>query len=236
METATPSLFFAFGAGVLSFLSPCCVPVYPSYLSYLTGISLADIESGSKEARGQVLRHALFFIAGFSVIWVALGLVTSALAGLFYSGRGVLRIIGAVIMVAMGLNLLGVIRVPLLQREARVHLARKPAGYAGSFIVGLAFAAGWTPCIGPILMAVLALAAQRPGAGVPLLLAYSVGFALPFLALAYGLASARWLARYSRIVERVGGGLMVLTGLLLGTGRLERMLAWLVSVTNFSGF
>lgn len=236
METATPSIVFAFGAGVLSFLSPCVVPVYPSYISYLTGMSLGEIESGGARARAQVMQHAVFFMLGFSVIWVALGLVTSALSGLFYSGRGVLRLVGGVIMVAMGLALLGVLRIPLLQREARVQLARKPAGYVGSFVVGLAFAAGWTPCIGPILTAVLALAASQPGTGVPLLLAYSLGFALPFLLLAYGLGSARWLARYSGLVERVGGGLMILTGVLLATGRLERILAWLIAVTGFSGF
>lgn len=231
-----PGLVFAFGAGVLSFLSPCCLPIYPSYLSYLTGMSVGELQQNNPRARGHVLRHALVFVLGFSVIWVALGLGASALGQFFVGNRDLLSRIGGALVILMGLALLGVLKIPFLMREARLQLARKPQGYLGTFVVGLAFAAGWTPCIGPILTAVLAVAAQSPGQGAPLLLAFSLGFAVPFILLAYALGSARWLMRYSLALERVGGGLMVVMGLLLITGRLERLTAWLIEVTGFAGF
>ncbi len=231
-----PGLVLAFGAGVLSFLSPCCLPIYPSYLSYLTGLSVGELQENSPEVRSRVLRHAIVFVLGFSVIWVALGLSASVLGQFFYGYRDLLTKVGGILVTVMGLSLLGVIRIPFLMREARVQLAQKPQGYVGTFVVGLAFAAGWTPCIGPILTAVLAVAMQSPGQGAPLLLAFSLGFAVPFLALAYALGSARWLARYSLVLERVGGALMVAMGLLLVTGRLSRLTAWLIDLTGFSGF
>lgn len=232
----SPGLILAFGAGVLSFLTPCCLPIYPSYLSYLTGLSVGELQQRNPATRGYVLRHALIFVLGFSVIWVALGLGASALGQFFIGNRQILSRIGGILVIAMGLALLGVLRIPLLMREARIQLARKPEGYLGTFVVGLAFAAGWTPCIGPILTAVLAVAAASPGQGAPLLLAFSAGFAVPFLLLAYALGSARWLGRYSLALERVGGALMVAMGALLLSGRLERLTAWLIEVTGFAGF
>lgn len=231
-----PGLILAFAAGVLSFLSPCCLPIYPSYLSYLTGMSVGELQQNSPQARGRVLSHATAFVLGFSVIWVALGLGASALGQFFAGNRVLLSRFGGALVILMGLALLGVLKIPFLMREARMQLARKPQGYLGSFVVGLAFAAGWTPCIGPILTAVLAVALQSPGQGAPLLLAFSLGFAVPFLLLAYALGSARWLARYSPGLERVGGALMVAMGLLLISGRLERLTAWLIEITGFRGF
>lgn len=235
----SPNLFLAFGAGVLSFLTPCCLPIYPSFLSYVTGVSMDEISAGSRAARSRVLKHSLAFFIGFSVIYVSLGLTASALGSFFYSSRGWLPIVGGAFVILMGLTLLGV-QVPFLSRfmmrDARIQLANRPEGYLGTVVVGLAFAAGWTPCIGPILGAVLALAANSPGQGGILLLAYSIGFAIPFVALAYGLGSVRALSKYSIWVERVGGGLMVLMGILLATGYMERMSAWLLEVTGFQGF
>lgn len=232
----TPNLFLAFGAGVLSFLTPCCLPIYPSFLSYVTGMSLDELSAGSKQVRARILQHSLAFFIGFSTIYVALGLAASALGSFFYSSRGWLPIVGGIWVILMGLTLLGVIRVPFLMREVRYQFANKPQGYLGSVLVGLAFAAGWTPCIGPILGAVLALAAGSPGMGGLLLLVYSIGFALPFIGLAYGLGSVRLLSRYSLLVERIGGGIMVLMGVLLATGYMERLSAWLIEITGFQGF
>lgn len=232
----TPNLFLAFGAGVLSFLTPCCLPIYPSFLSYVTGISLDELSAGTRQVRVRILQHSLAFFIGFSTIYVALGLAASALGSFFYSSRGWLPIVGGIWVVLMGLTLLGIVRIPFMMREVRYQFANKPQGYLGSAVVGLAFAAGWTPCIGPILGAVLALAAGSPGMGGLLLLVYSIGFALPFIGLAYWLGSVRFLSRYSLAVERVGGGIMVLMGVLLATGYMERMSAWLIEVTGFQGF
>lgn len=235
-----PNLFFAFGAGVLSFMSPCCLPIYPSFLSYVTGVSIDEISAGSKAARSRVLQHSLAFFAGFSTIYVALGLTASALAGFFVGGREWLPVVGGIWVAAMGLALMGVVKIPFLMRDRRVQLARKPQGLLGSAAVGLAFAAGWTPCIGPILGGVLALAVASPGYGGLLLLAYSIGFAIPFVALAYSLSSVRWLSQYSHVVERVGGTIMVAMGLLLAFGLMERLSAflniWVFELTGFQGF
>jgi len=231
-----PNLLLAFGAGVLSFMSPCCLRIYPSFLSYVTGVSMDELSAGTRAARSRVLGHSIAFFIGFSSIYVSLGLAASALGSFFFSSRGWLPVVGGIFIILMGLSLLGVVRLPFLMRERRIHLASRPEGYLGSVLVGLTYAAGWTPCVGPILGAVVALAMNRPGEGAILLFAYSVGFALPFVLLAYALGSVRALARYSVWVERVGGGLMVLMGILLATGYLEQVSAWLLQVTGFQGF
>jgi cytochrome c-type biogenesis protein len=217
-------------------MTPCCLPIYPSFLSYVTGVSIDELTAGTKAARTRMLQHSLAFFVGFSVIYVSLGLAASALGSFFYEGRSWLPIVGGIWVALMGLTLLGVIKLPFLMREQRVQFASKPQGYVGSVLVGLAFAAGWTPCIGPILGAVLAMAATNPGMGGILLLAYSIGFAIPFVALAYFLGSVRWLTRYTLVIERIGGGLMLFMGVLLATGYMEKMSAWLLRVTGFSGF
>lgn len=236
---ASPNLVIAFGAGVLSFLSPCCLPIYPSFLSYVTGVSMDQLSAGTRAARSRVLKHSLAFMVGFSTIYVALGLTASALGSFFYASQGWLPVVGGSFVVLMGLSLLGV-RIPLLSRlmmrDTRIQLANRPEGYLGSVLVGLTYAAGWTPCVGPILGAVMALALNNPGQGALLLLAYSVGFAIPFILLAYGLGSVRILARYSRVVERVGGAIMVLMGILLATGYMQWLSGWLIDVTGFVGF
>lgn len=232
-------IVLAFGAGVLSFLTPCCLPIYPSFLSYVTGVSMDELSAGTRVARARVLKHSLAFFVGFSAIYVSLGLTASALGSFFYSSRDWLPIAGGIFVGLMGLTMLGV-RIPVLSRfmmrDTRVQFANRPQGYLGTVVVGLAFAAGWTPCIGPILGAVLAMAANSPGKGGLLLLVYSIGFAIPFVGMAYALGSIRFLSRYSIWVERVGGGLMVMMGILLATGYMERMSAWLLEVTGFAGF
>jgi cytochrome c-type biogenesis protein len=232
---ASPNLLLAFGAGVLSFMTPCCLPIYPSFLSYVTGVSIDELNSGTKATRKRVLQHSIAFFIGFSTIYVALGLSASALGQFFVEGRKWIPLVGGIWIVIMGLTLLGVLKIPFLMRDRRMHFANKPQGLFGSVLVGLAFAAGWTPCVGPILGAVLALAATSHGYGGLLLLAYSIGFAIPFMLLAYALGSVRWLTRYTLVIERVGGGLMVLMGILLATGYMERMSGWLIQISGFRG-
>lgn len=240
-----PSLLLAFGAGVLSFMTPCCLPIYPSFLSYVTGVSMDELSAGTRAARARVLGHSIAFFIGFSAIYVSLGLAASALGSFFYAGRCWFQVgkwcfglptLGGIWIILMGLALLGILRVPFLMRERRIQLADKPQGYLGSALVGLTFAAGWTPCVGPILGAVLGLAAVNSGQGGLLLLAYSVGFAIPFVALAYTLGSVRKLSRYSGLLERVGGAVMVVMGILLVSGYMVKFSAWLIQVTGFQGF
>lgn len=231
MEVANPGILLAFGAGLLSFLSPCCLPLYPSYISYISGVSAADLRGQpTREQRIKAMQHTLFFLLGFSAIFVALGLSTSLLAQFFIGYKLWIQRLGGLLVILFGLALLGVLRLGFLQREKRIQLSRQPSGYLGSAAVGFAFAAGWTPCIGPIMASVLVLAASQPASGLPLMLAYTLGFAIPFLVLAWTLGSLQFFSRYSRWVDRVGGGLLVVMGALLFTGTMNRLTAALIGL------
>jgi len=231
---ASPGFLFAFGAGLLSFLSPCVLPLLPAYLGFLTGMSRDELTGVA--ARRVVLRHALAFLAGFGVVFLALGALVESASILLTTYGAFVRIAGGVLVLLLGLSTLGWLRVNALKMERRVHLKGKPAGYLGSALVGLAFAAGWTPCMGPILAGVLFVAAQQPALGVPLLLTYALGFSVPFLLGAFFLERMRSLNRFTPTLERVGGGLMLLTGVLLITNGFAVISQYLVNVVGFQGF
>ena|SRR5213594_4917883 len=229
----TPSLAIAFVAGLLSFLSPCVLPLIPSYVGFLTGLTLEELEV----RRGTALAHALWFVAGFSLIFVALGATASALgAALLHSQVWIARI-GGVIVILFGLYLLGLLRPGFMLRERKIQLAGKPLGYVGSAFVGITFGAAWTPCIGPILGAILTLAAAQAsvGHGSALLAAYSLGLAIPFLVTA--LALDRFLVWFRRFrpyiawVERIAGILLIILGLLLLTDRFTLIASYLQGLT-----
>ena len=229
----TPSFALAFVAGVLSFLSPCVLPLIPSYVGFLTGLTLEELEV----RRGTALTHALWFVAGFSLIFIALGATASALGVLLLRSQVWIGRIGGGVVILFGLYLLGVVRPGLLMRERKVQLARKPLGYLGSAFVGITFGAAWTPCIGPILGAILTLAAAQASVrhGAALLTAYSAGLALPFVVTA--LALDRFLSWFQRFrpylvwVERLAGILLILLGLLLVTDRFTLLAGWLQGLT-----
>ena len=229
----TPSFALAFVAGLLSFLSPCVLPLIPSYVGFLTGLTLEELEV----RRGTAVAHALWFVAGFSLIFIALGATASALGVLVLRSQVWIGRIGGGVVILFGLYLLGVLRPALLMRERKVQLARKPLGYLGSAFVGITFGAAWTPCIGPILGAILTLAAAQAsvGHGAALLTAYSAGLALPFVVTA--LALDRFLAWFQRFrpyllwVERTAGTLLILLGLLLVTDRFTLLAGWLQGLT-----
>lgn len=216
------SIFIAVTAGLLSFLSPCVLPIVPSYLSFVTGMTLDDLQSSSD--RRQVMAHALLFVAGFSGVFIILGAGASFLGVFFQAYEEWIARVGGVLIILLGLHLIGVFRILPLMRERRLHLADKPGGHLGTLAVGAAFGAGWTPCIGPVLGAILTLASTQDTvwAGVGLLTAYSAGLAVPFLLAA--LALDRFLHTFKRmrrwipILEKVSGALLVLLGILLVTG------------------
>jgi len=222
-------------AGVLSFLSPCVLPLVPSYLSFVTGMSLEDLQEGVD--RRATLIHSLLFVLGFSIIFIMLGASASFL-GVFlkYYEEWIARV-GGVIIIVLGLHLVGVFRITALMRERRVHVNDKPAGYIGTVAIGAAFGAGWTPCIGPVLGAILTLAGTQDTvwAGVGLLSAYSLGLAVPFLLSA--LALDQFLKTFSRfrtmlpIIEKASGVLLIVLGLLLVTGSFTILSAYLVRFT-----
>jgi cytochrome c-type biogenesis protein len=211
------SLALSFSAGLLSFVSPCVLPLIPSYLTFVTGIGFDELGN----ARRAALLHAFLFVLGFTLIFVALGASATVLGRVLIHYRVWITRLGGALIVLFGLYLLGAVRVTAFDRERRVHLANKPVGYLGSVLVGVAFGAGWTPCLGPILGAILTYTAATAdlSRGLPLLLAYSVGLALPFLLAA--VAVERFLETVSRLkphlarVSQVSGALLVVVGLLM---------------------
>lgn len=228
-------LALAFVAGVISFLSPCVLPLVPSYLSFITGISLEDLQQGVD--RRAALVHAALFVAGFSAIFLVLGASASFLGRLLRSYEAWITRIGGVVVILLGLHLTGVLRFAPLMRERRIHLQRKPMGYLGTAGVGAAFGAGWTPCIGPVLGAILTFASTREQfwQGVGLLASYSAGLALPFLLTALGLnAFLGTFSRFRRLLPSLqvaSGVLVIVFGLLLLSGTFTILSAYLVRLT-----
>ncbi|MFD0711031.1 cytochrome c biogenesis CcdA family protein [Paenibacillus sp. GCM10027626] len=227
------NVWIAFGAGIASFISPCCLPLYPSYLSYITGISVTDLKSEKpgKAVRIRTMSHTLFFILGFSVIYYTLGYGTSAFADFFSEYQERIRQLSAVLIILMGLILTGLIQPKLLLKERKLPLKLEKSGYLASFVFGIGFSAGWSPCTGPILAAILALAASEPGTWFQLTTAYALGFAIPFFVLAFFIGSARWIVRYSALMMKIGGSIMILMGILLFTNQMTKITIWLNSIT-----
>lgn len=230
------SVVVAFSAGLLSFLSPCVLPLLPSYLSLLTGMSV-DRLRGAPESRVRVAAHAVAFIAGFSMVFVAMGASLSALGQFLLEYRDLIRRVGGALIVLFGLSVAGVLPLGWLGRSWQLPLRSRPAGLLGSWLVGVTFAVGWVPCVGPILGAILSLAAgsETVGAGVVMLGAYSAGLALPFflasLALGAVLAATRQLRPYLPAVERAAGVLLVLVGLLVFTNQFTVLNAYALRLT-----
>jgi cytochrome c-type biogenesis protein len=230
---ATISLAIAFSAGLLSFLSPCVLPLIPSYVTFITGLGL-DVVG---KARRTALTHGLLFVLGFTLIFLALGATATVLGRLLFAYRIWITRGGGLLLIVFGLYLAGVLRIGALDMERRVHLADKPLGYLGTLLVGIAFGAGWTPCLGPVLGGILAYTSSVADLerGLLLLFAYSMGLGVPFIASA--LMVDRFLDWFQRIrrhlglVNRVAGILMITVGVLLLTGAFTTMAGWLVDFT-----
>jgi len=233
--TESVGIGIAFGAGVLSFLSPCVLPLVPSYLSFVTGMSLEDLQEGVN--RRTTLIHALLFVAGFTGIFLLLGASASFLGQFLRAYETWISRVGGLLIIVLGLHLAGAFRLAPLLRERRVHLNDKPAGYLGTLGVGVFLGAGWTPCIGPVLGAILTFAASQEQfwSGVTLLLVYSMGLAVPFLLAALALdAFLRAFSRFRRFLPfvRVSSGiLLVFLGLLLLTGTFSALSTYLTRFT-----
>ena len=221
METVLLPLV-AVAAGVVSFTSPCCLPLIPGYLSYMSALPVSQL--GQVEARAATLSAALRFVAGFTAVFVALGVSFGVVGTTLVRQLPLIVRLAGVLIIVMGLAMIGLVKIPILYREKRFDLARLPAGPNGAFGLGMAFAFGWTPCIGPVLATILTAAAATRTVvwGGVLLAFYSVGLGLPFVGLALGFQRARgsldWLRRNGRWVEVAGGVLLVAVGLLFVSG------------------
>ena len=233
------SIFVAFAAGVFSFLSPCVLPLIPSYLSFVSGVSLDEMrsEQGRTRVCWRVVLNSLAFIVGFSLVFVSLGASASFLGGLFLSYRNAIRILGGVFIVLVGLYLIGAFKIGALERYLQFDLKDKPAGYLGSILVGITFAVAWTPCVGPILGATLALAstADDVGRGTLLLSSYAAGLALPFFLSALAINSflqfSQQIRRHISVIHVAGGVLLIIAGLLLITDYMTLLNAYVLRFT-----
>jgi cytochrome c-type biogenesis protein len=222
------TLLAAFAAGFLSFVSPCVLPLIPGYISFVSGVSVEEMRSDVTPAtsRLQVFLTSLAFVLGFSIVFVALGASATAIGKFLFAKLPLLSKIAGVILIVFGLHTMGEFRLAFLESEKRVHSQRKPAGPLGAILVGIAFAFGWTPCIGPILGGILAIAGSKNsvGEGITLLAVYSLGLGIPFLITSLAInqffGAAKKIRRYYHAIELTSGVLLIAIGVLIITGQL----------------
>lgn len=231
------NLLLAFGAGLLSFISPCSLPLYPAFLSYVTGVSLNELKEEKGMLNKKALVHTLLFLLGFSAIFMALGFSTSFIGTIFIQYQDLLRQIGAIIIVFFGLVVLGILNFDLLMSEKRVQFKKRPKGYIGSVLIGMGFAAGWTPCTGPILAGVIALGVSDPERGMLYMLFYVLGFSIPFLIMSMFIGKMKFLQNRSGLFMKIGGSLMIVMGILLYFDMMTKIIAFLTPFFgDFTGF
>ena len=235
-------MLLAIGAGALSFLSPCVLPIFPAYLSYITGISVKELQGNQDvKIRSKLLSHSVFFLLGVSLVFISLGVGASFLGQWLQtlligdSGLLIQRLAGVFIIV-MGLFVGGWMNIMALMKEKRFQSSKRPVGYLGTFFVGMGFAAGWTPCIGPIFGSILFLAASNPGQGIFYTVMYVIGFALPFIVLTFFLGSTKWIVRHSQVIMKTGAIIMIVMGLILFTGQLPYITEFLLKLVEGTWF
>lgn len=229
------NLLLAFAAGVLSFISPCCLPLYPAFLSYITGMSVDELQNGKGILQKRAMLHTTFFLIGFSIIFIALGFSTSLFGDLFSYYGDLIRQLGAILIVLLGLVILGVFRPKFMMTEKRMTFKDRPSGYLGSSVIGIAFAAGWTPCTGPILAGVIALGVSNPDQALVYMIAYILGFSIPFFFMSFFIGRMKWVKKYNRIIMKIGGIAMLIMGVILYFDWMTKLTSFL-SNNFFNGF
>lgn len=235
-------MLLALGAGALSFISPCVLPIFPAYLSYITGISVKELQVNSDlKIRSKLLSHSVFFLLGISLVFIGLGIGATYLGKfiqtLLLGDTGLLiQRLAGVFIIFMGLFVGGWINITTLMKEKRFHSPKRPVGYLGTFFVGMGFAAGWTPCIGPIFGSILFLAASNPGQGIIYTVMYVLGFALPFFLLTFFLGSTKWITRHTQVIMKTGAVVMVIMGFVLFTGQMPRITEFLLRLVQDTWF
>lgn len=219
------NIFIAFSAGILSFISPCCLPLYPAFLSYITGLSVSELKDESNKCNRKALLHTFFFLVGFSIIFVALGLSTSLFYELFYEYIDLIRQAGAVLIVLFGLIIVGFLQPKFLMKDRKMTFKSRPSGYIGSILIGIGYATGWTPCVGPILGAVMALGLYT-GQGLLYMIAYILGFSIPFFIMSFFIGKSGWIRKYNHNFTKIGGYLTIAMGIIL-------FFDWMTNITFF---
>lgn len=231
------NILLAFGAGFLSFISPCTLPLYPAFLSYITGMTLDELKTEKGMMQKRAILHTLFFLLGFSIIFIAIGFGTSLAKDFFFQYQDLLRQVGAILIVAFGFMIVGLLQVDFLMKDRKFQFKNRPSGYFGSVLIGLAFAAGWTPCTGPILAAIITLGGTNPDSAMWYMLAYYLGFAIPFFTLSFFISRMNWIRKHSQNIIVVGGYIMIAVGILLFFDGLTYIINLLLPVFDgFKGF
>ena len=231
------SIFLAFGAGFLSFISPCCLPLYPAFLSYITGMSVSELKEENAMLRKRSMIHTAFFLLGFSIIFIAIEFGTSFIGDIFTNYNDLIRQLGGIFIIVFGLIIVVVFKPKFLMQDRKFTFKNRPSGYFGSVLIGLAFAAGWTPCTGPILVSVIGLAATNPESAMIYMIAYILGFAIPFFVLSFFITKMSWIKRNSMKFMKIGGYVMIVMGIFLYFNWMTKIIVYFSSLFGgFTGF
>lgn len=226
------SILLVFSAGFLSFISPCCLPLYPAFLSYITGVSLQDLQGDRGIISKKSLLHTLFFLLGFSIVFIAIGFGTSFMGQLFITNQDLIRQLGAIAIFAFGMVTAGVWAPIFLMREYKFRFGKRPSGLLGSSLIGVVYAAGWMPCTGPILVSVIGLAAINPQSAIPYMIAYIFGFAIPFFVMSFFITKLKWLKNNAHLLVKIGGYVMMAMGVLLFFDWMTKITSVFISMTG----
>jgi cytochrome c-type biogenesis protein len=230
------NIFLAFGAGFLSFISPCVLPLFPAFLSYITGMSVSEIRDENKMLNRKSILHTLFFLLGFSSIFIMIGFTASAVSDFLLTYQDIIRQVGALLIIFFGLVIVGIFNFKFLMMDKKISFKNRPSGYFGSTLIGMAFSMGWTPCTGPILAVVLSLAATEPNKGMIMMIAYVLGFSIPFFILSFFVGKLRWIRKNSHKLVKIGGYIMIFVGIALFFDWMTKLTAFLAGWIGFYGF
>jgi len=236
MTLSEINVFIAFGAGFLSFISPCVLPLFPAFLSYITGMSVSELKDDNKGLNRKSILHTIFFLLGFSSIFIMIGFTTSFVSEFLLTYQDIIRQVGAILIIFFGLVIVGIFNFEFLMKDRKVSFKNRPAGYFGSFIIGMAFSMGWTPCTGPILAIVLTLAATNPQLGMIMMISYTLGFSIPFLVLSFFVGKMKWIRKNSLKLVKIGGYIMIVVGVALFFDWMTKLTSYLASLFGFYGF
>ncbi|MFD2045746.1 cytochrome c biogenesis CcdA family protein [Ornithinibacillus salinisoli] len=230
------NVFLAFGAGFLSFISPCVLPLFPAFLSYITGMSVNEIKEDNKMVNKKSLLHTIFFLLGFSSVFIMIGFTTSFISEFLITYQDIIRQIGAIVIIFFGLVIVGIFNFQFLMKDKKITFKNRPTGFIGSFLIGMAFSMGWTPCTGPILAIVLSLAATDPQSGMLMMISYVLGFSIPFLLLSIFIGKLSWIKRNSFRLVKIGGYIMIFMGIALFFDWMTKLTSFLAGWFGFYGF
>ncbi|MCG3418945.1 cytochrome c biogenesis CcdA family protein [Oceanobacillus jordanicus] len=230
------NIFIAFSAGFLSFISPCVLPLFPVFISYITGMSVSELKEDNKKFNVKSTMHTLFFLLGFSCVFIMMGFTSLYISEFLRTNQDLIRQVGAILIIFFGLVIAGVLNFEFLMKNKQIMFKNRPAGFVGSFIIGLAFSLGWTPCTGPILGVVLSLAYTEPQAGMWMMISYVLGFSVPFFILSFFVGKLGWIKRHSSIIVKIGGYLMVVIGIALFFDWIYKLTSYLGGLFGFTGF